>query len=151
VAGAGWKRLAAIAVLGIGLAAGWWTWTRNVTIDVHLLLTHVEAQVGAGASVTLDNSRLTRFTLRVRGDGGDLREEHAFDYAVGQAAEVVGLSLRVPSDGGALEVECLFALTAGSAPIRTRGTLDLVQIRKLALAQRDSVVVDAGTCGQVDR
>ncbi len=130
------RRWLAMVALVAGLGAAWWQSERGVqSLELALLLTHVEVPVGA-EGVALDRSELVSVTLRP-GPG----RSQTLHFSAGSAPEATTpLTLEVPSATTHADVRCVFRLPTGTE-VRSHGRV------KLPEAREGVQVVDLGTCG----
>lgn len=98
-----------------------------------LLLTHVEARLGA---VALDRKELTRIDIVL--EPGHV---HTLHFRAGSAPKATNtINLKVPAEATKLVLRCRYSLPSGTE-IRTRGEAPL------PAAVDDVQVIDIGACG----
>lgn len=139
------RRFVAVLVLLAGLGLAWYSRPKTAELQVAWLLTHIDVPVG---EVRLDRSRLIELTWRVPAAAGSKQTatRQTLRFSQGNAPEVTPPSrVRLPPGVQSVEVTCVFALAAGSAPVRSRTKLQIDP------ARGEQQTVDVDTCGTLDR
>ena len=138
------RRMIGIGALVLGLGAAWWqARDESADVQVSLLLTHAQVQLG---ETVLPYQGLREVVLRVPAgeEGQPPIWRMALEFLPGQVPKVTrAIALKLPEKVDHIEVGCVFALGAAN-PLRTWTTAPVQRQRT------DLQVVDIDTCGDLE-